>query len=181
MAELELLRSLDAAHECLDGRPILRQQRVDVRTREHFFRMCGGEAIERFVQIHDQPMQAVAIVAIRKPGQLDDLFKRDGVRRTERRQCTDRCEACYRRVRRVAVTGFHPAKHGLHVVPDGNTEICQTGRRDLVAGQCGVVDQGFQCDVIKAGIAAFARHIEARTLRIAGTACGRLQNTQPKL
>ena len=108
------------------------------------------------------------------------MCERDVIGRTERRGCPDRRKLRHRWVGGGAVTGFYRAKHRLHVAPDRDAEICQAGRRNPVARQRRVVDQRFQCELVEARIPAFARHIEARTFRVAGATCSGLQNTQAK-
>ena len=72
VTELQLLGRLHPAHERFDRRPILRQQCIDVRTREHLFRMSCSETIEVLMQVHDQAMQTVAIAVGGKPRQSGD-------------------------------------------------------------------------------------------------------------
>ena len=58
MAEFQLDGGIDAAHEGLDrGRSS--DQPMDMSARDHLFGVQGREPVERFVQIHHQPMQAV--------------------------------------------------------------------------------------------------------------------------
>ena len=85
MIEFQLAGCFDTAHERLDGRAILRQQRRDVGAGNHLFGVRSGKAIERLVQIHDQAMQAVA-AAVRQAGEAGDLRKLDSVGAERRRR-----------------------------------------------------------------------------------------------
>ena len=83
MTELQLTGRLHPAHKRFDCGPILQQQCIDVRAREHLFRMGCSETIEVLMQVHDQTMQTVAI-AVAKPRQSGDLREFDVIGRSER-------------------------------------------------------------------------------------------------
>ena len=132
MAELELLRRLHPAHERFDRRPVFRQQRGDMRAREYLLRVRGRQPVQRFVQIHDQAVQAVA-AALGQAGQAGDFRKRDIVGGAERHRRLDRREALGRAVALHRVAGFDGADHGLHVVPDRSSQAAEPRRRKALA------------------------------------------------
>ncbi len=74
--ELQAARFIDAAHEGLDDRAVAGRQAVDMGARHHFLCARARHPVEQLVQVHHQPMQAVA-PHFRQPGQLGDLGRCD--------------------------------------------------------------------------------------------------------
>ncbi len=87
MVELQAAGLVEALHETLHRRAVFRLQAKDMGARQDLLRTIRGQPVERLVQIHHQPMQAVGAIR-RHAGQARDPCDFDfvgGLKRTRRR------------------------------------------------------------------------------------------------
>jgi len=180
MTEFQFARRADPAHEGLDRGAVLWLEPMHVGTRQHLFRMLHGQAVQRLVQIHHQPVQAVAAGA-RDSGQPGDVRQLQCVGSLRCRFLLHggqaRCgPSAFSRVR-----GLDRLDHMGDVVPDRSLQTAKAGRRHAIARQARAIDQRLQRHRIEAGGAALIGEIEASAMRLARTTRRRLQNAQADL
>ncbi len=181
MAEFELRRCGDAMHECFDRRPVFVPQAVDMGARNHLLGMGGGELVQRLVQIHHQPVQAVA-AAVEQAGQSCDLGEADIVAGAEVRIFLDGRETRGRKVALGRVAGLDGGEHGGGIIPDRAAQAGETGRRHLLPGGLGgTVDQRLGGDGVDPGGPALVCQIKPRGARFARMPRRRLQHAQARL
>ena len=181
MTEFQFLGCLDPAHECFDRGPILRQQSINVRSRDHFFRMTGGKPIKALVQVHDELMQAVAASAGNR-GQLGDLRKFDIVVRAERYRFFERRQAIERPVSLHRLGRFDGASHSGDITPNCRAETAEARGGNPAAGSlAGAIDQRFHGRSVDTGDTAFFAQVEAPAIGIARVTSRRLQNAEARL
>ena len=166
MVELQGAGLVEPLHETFHRGTVFRMQAEDMGARQDFLGAAGGQPVERLVQIHHQPMQAVGAV-LRHAGQFGDPHDFDFIRRLERAGGADRREPCAHGFTLGGVAGAHGADHRRHVVVDFLHQPGEIGRgHSAVAGKMSAADQRRQRRGRNSGGAAFDVQIGGRAIRL---------------
>jgi len=179
MVEFQAARAREPAHEGFHRRPVARQQAVTPGAGEIFFRMFGRQPVQGFVQVHHQPVQAVAFVKAGQPAHQGERHAVADVGKV--RYGGDRVEPRREGSAFGRAAGAHGVDHRGHVRLDRRYQMPETRRRNnAVRAEPRLADQGFHRRGRESGGATFGGEIE-RPSRIARLPPRRLKHAEPGL
>ena len=181
MVELQGAGLVEPLHETFHRRPVFGVQTEDMGARQNLLGAIHGQPVERLVQIHHQPMQAVGAVLF-DAGQLGDTCNLDFIRGLKRTGGADRGEPRIHGFALGRFAGGYRAQHRRRVVLDFLHQPGEIGRgHPAVAGKMGAADQGRERGRRDAGGAAFHVQIGRRVIRLLRMMGGGLQRAHANL
>ncbi|MGX1048677.1 hypothetical protein [Bradyrhizobium diazoefficiens] len=179
MVELQPSRLVQTLHEGLHRAAIFAVQSEHMGTVERFLRTVRRKLVQRLVQIHHQPMEAVA-GRLGNAGQARNAGKIDFIGGIEQTRASDGRQP---RVRLVAVrrrAGADGADHGRSVVLDLLHQLGEVRRREPGrSDQMGAADQRCDRGWCNAGGVTLDRKLAGGTIGILRMPSRRLERTHP--
>ncbi len=181
MVEFQGAGLVEPLHEAFHRRAVFGVQSEHMGAAHDLLGALHGQPVERLVQIHHQPMQAVGAV-LRDAGQPRDPRDFDFVGGLQQTGGADRGEPRGHGFALGRFAGAHRAQHRRRVVVDLLHQPGEVGRGNpAVAGKMGAADQGCERGRRYAGGAAFDVQIGRRASRLLRALRGRLQRAHANL
>jgi hypothetical protein len=181
MVEFQGTRIVQPAHEAFDRRMVFGPQAEDMRTCHDFFRAGGSQSVERFVQVHHQPMQAVGPF-VGDTGQPRDAGNLDIAGGLQQTRIADLGEPRGGRVAFGLVAGTDRADHFSRVIGDVVDQLRQVWCGDAaIARDMRTADQIGERYRLQSRSAALGCKFRDRPLRFARMLCSCLQRAHAYL
>ena len=181
MVEFQGAGLVESLHETFHRRPVFGVQTEHMGAAHDLLGAFRRQPVERLVQVHHQPVQAVGAV-LRHAGQSRDARDFDFVGGLKQTGGADRGEPCGHGFALGRFAGAHRADHRRRVVVDFLHQPGEIGRgNSAVTGKMGAADQGCERGGRDAGGAAFDVQIGRRVSRLLRVLRGRLQRAHANL